>query len=255
MSASGGTGEARQNLYALLGLDGADQFDASDKEIQRQFRRRAMPLHPDQVRRRGGNEEEARKLFDELRKARDTLLDPELRAGHDKWLRVGAAAQIRRSKESKQRQQARADLEAREQRARESDAAASASSARSSEAARHARFMAPFDASRASAAKGAKEWETAVEASREDFAAAIAALDAPSGARARSGTATHESTDEPAAKRPRTSPPGSSSPPPHFAPRDPILRRLSQAGVPLPAGLGTGEDLEELLEWAGQVRG
>ena len=54
--------------------------------------------------------------------ARDTLLDPELRAEHDKKLKVGAASAIRFAKQSEARKRTKTDLEAREKLARAKDA-------------------------------------------------------------------------------------------------------------------------------------
>lgn len=66
----------KQDYYELLGVDRT----ASDEEIKKAYRRKALELHPD---RNHGNEESATKLFAEIQAAYEILADPQERAWYD----------------------------------------------------------------------------------------------------------------------------------------------------------------------------
>ncbi|KAI7172521.1 DnaJ-domain-containing protein, partial [Hortaea werneckii] len=80
-SSSGGNGNApeanvKTSYYELLGVD----RQASDDEIKRAYRKKALVLHPD---RNFGDEEQATKVFAEVQAAYEVLSDPQERAWYD----------------------------------------------------------------------------------------------------------------------------------------------------------------------------
>ncbi|KAK4962234.1 hypothetical protein LTR66_012757 [Elasticomyces elasticus] len=78
--ASSGVGtatvEVKESYYELLGV----QRQATDEEIKKAYRKKALELHPD---RNYGSEESATKLFAEVRAAYEVLSDPQERAWYD----------------------------------------------------------------------------------------------------------------------------------------------------------------------------
>ena len=66
----------KQDYYELLGVERT----ATDDEIKKAYRRKALELHPD---RNHGNEEGATKLFAEIQGAYEVLADPQERAWYD----------------------------------------------------------------------------------------------------------------------------------------------------------------------------
>jgi DnaJ homolog subfamily A member 5 len=66
----------RTSYYSLIGVE----RDATDDEIKRAYRRRALELHPD---RNYGNEENATAQFAEIQAAYEVLSDPQERAWYD----------------------------------------------------------------------------------------------------------------------------------------------------------------------------
>jgi DnaJ homolog subfamily A member 5 len=78
-SSAGGAG-AEQNVktsyYELLGV----QRNATEDEIKKAYRRKALELHPD---RNYGNEQEATSIFAEVQSAYEVLSDPQERAWYD----------------------------------------------------------------------------------------------------------------------------------------------------------------------------
>lgn len=66
----------KTSYYELLNVD----RQATDDEIKKAYRRRALELHPD---RNYGKEEEATKLFSEIQAAYEVLSDPQERAWYD----------------------------------------------------------------------------------------------------------------------------------------------------------------------------
>ncbi|EME40098.1 hypothetical protein DOTSEDRAFT_158783, partial [Dothistroma septosporum NZE10] len=73
---SGGGGEVKTSYYVLLGIE----RNATDEEIKKAYRRKALELHPD---RNYGNEEAATKTFAEIQAAHEVLSDPQERAWYD----------------------------------------------------------------------------------------------------------------------------------------------------------------------------
>ncbi|OJJ84081.1 putative C2H2 finger domain protein [Aspergillus glaucus CBS 516.65] len=69
-------GQVKNDYYGLLGL----QWDASEEEIKKAHRKKALELHPD---RNYGNVETATKLFAEVQSAYEVLSDPQERAWYD----------------------------------------------------------------------------------------------------------------------------------------------------------------------------
>lgn len=68
--------EVKTSYYELLGIE----KDATEDEIKKAYRRKALELHPD---RNHGNEENATKLFAEIQAAHEVLSDPQERAWYD----------------------------------------------------------------------------------------------------------------------------------------------------------------------------
>jgi DnaJ family protein A protein 5 len=68
--------QTKTDYYELLGVD----RQASEDEIKRAYRRKALELHPD---RNYGNVENATKLFAEIQSAYEVLSDPQERAWYD----------------------------------------------------------------------------------------------------------------------------------------------------------------------------
>ncbi|CEJ56790.1 hypothetical protein PMG11_05509 [Penicillium brasilianum] len=68
--------EQKTDYYELLGITRA----ATDDEIKKAYRRKALELHPD---RNYGNVEEATRLFAEIQSAYEVLADPQERAWYD----------------------------------------------------------------------------------------------------------------------------------------------------------------------------
>ncbi|KAL8711120.1 MAG: hypothetical protein Q9220_004501 [cf. Caloplaca sp. 1 TL-2023] len=73
---STGSQSAKTCYYELLGVDG----QATDEEIKKAYRKKALELHPD---RNFGNVEETTKLFAEVQSAYAVLSDPQERAWYD----------------------------------------------------------------------------------------------------------------------------------------------------------------------------
>ena len=74
---TGGSGkEVKTSYYALLGIP----RNATDEEIKKAYRRKALELHPD---RNYGKEELATKTFAEVQAAHEVLSDPQERAWYD----------------------------------------------------------------------------------------------------------------------------------------------------------------------------
>ena len=69
-------GQTKTDYYELLGVE----RQASEDEIKKAYRRKALELHPD---RNYGNVENATKLFAEIQSAYEVLSDPQERAWYD----------------------------------------------------------------------------------------------------------------------------------------------------------------------------
>ncbi|KAK4497462.1 hypothetical protein PRZ48_011913 [Zasmidium cellare] len=75
-STATGTQEVKTSYYVLLGVERT----ATEDEIKKAYRRKALELHPD---RNYGNEENATRLFAEIQSAYEVLSDPQERAWYD----------------------------------------------------------------------------------------------------------------------------------------------------------------------------
>ncbi|KAF2169614.1 hypothetical protein M409DRAFT_20028 [Zasmidium cellare ATCC 36951] len=75
-TATGGSQDVKTSYYVLLGVERT----ATEDEIKKAYRRKALELHPD---RNYGNEEDATRLFAEIQSAYEVLSDPQERAWYD----------------------------------------------------------------------------------------------------------------------------------------------------------------------------
>lgn len=75
-STATGTADVKTSYYVLLGVERT----ATEDEIKKAYRRKALELHPD---RNYGNEENATRLFAEIQSAHEVLSDPQERAWYD----------------------------------------------------------------------------------------------------------------------------------------------------------------------------
>ena len=81
-SSNGGTAEStpaqeeKTSYYELLGVERS----ATEDELKKAYRRKALLLHPDKNR---GDEERATKVFAEVQAAYEVLSDPQERAWYD----------------------------------------------------------------------------------------------------------------------------------------------------------------------------
>ena len=94
------------DAYELLGID----EEAGDKEVQAAYRKGSLKCHPD----RNPDDPEAGAKFDQLTQAKDTLLNPILRAELDRGRKAKREVAIRNEAEDAKRRKMREDLEARE---------------------------------------------------------------------------------------------------------------------------------------------
>ncbi|ODV94115.1 hypothetical protein PACTADRAFT_23035, partial [Pachysolen tannophilus NRRL Y-2460] len=73
--------EDKVNLYELLELDGLNYRNITEKEVRRQFRKKALIYHPDK-----DPSIEARKKFELISIALNILVDPNLKSKYDNFL-------------------------------------------------------------------------------------------------------------------------------------------------------------------------
>lgn len=99
------------DLYGLLAVE----IGASEAEIRKAYRRKALQCHPD----KNPDNPKAAELFQELSKALEILLDGSARAAYDKLLNAKKAAQLRTQKLDSKRQKLKTALEERERQAKE----------------------------------------------------------------------------------------------------------------------------------------
>ncbi|XP_055605368.1 dnaJ homolog subfamily C member 17-like [Uranotaenia lowii] len=99
------------DLYGMLGVE----IGASEQEIRKGYRKKALQCHPD----KNPDNPRAAELFQELSKALEILIDVSARAAYDKLLNAKKAAQLRNQQLDSKRQKLKNDLEERERRARE----------------------------------------------------------------------------------------------------------------------------------------
>eukprot|EP00123_Amoebidium_parasiticum_P007015 comp17817_c0_seq1/m.17931 comp17817_c0_seq1/g.17931 ORF comp17817_c0_seq1/g.17931 comp17817_c0_seq1/m.17931 type:complete len:328 (-) comp17817_c0_seq1:132-1115(-) len=94
--------------YQLLGVSP----EATEKEITRAYRKKALQYHPDK-----NPSKEAVKIFHDLSKAYEILLDPKAKAAYDNVIKARQAKAQRDQKLDDRRKRLKEDLEAREKQA------------------------------------------------------------------------------------------------------------------------------------------
>lgn len=97
------------DLYEILDIP----FGASEAEIKKSYRKKALKCHPD----KNPDNENAAEEFDNLKKILEILLDVGARAAYDRVLKSRKEAAIRNRERSKEEQSLRAKLEEREKKA------------------------------------------------------------------------------------------------------------------------------------------
>jgi len=100
------------DLYGLLGV----AFDASTKEVQKAYRRKALKCHPD----KNPGDAAAAAEFERLQKVLEILLDEAARRAYNRLVKSRRLAEIRRKELSEESRRERERLDRREQEARRS---------------------------------------------------------------------------------------------------------------------------------------
>ncbi|KAK7478984.1 hypothetical protein BaRGS_00029745 [Batillaria attramentaria] len=98
----------KMDLYGILGVSP----DATEKDIVKAYRKKALKCHPD----KNPDNPKAAELFHELSRALEVLTDPAAKAAYDNVLRARKAAEERNRALDSKRKKLKDDLEAREQR-------------------------------------------------------------------------------------------------------------------------------------------
>ncbi|KAM4013174.1 dnaJ homolog subfamily C member 17 [Anomaloglossus baeobatrachus] len=99
----------QMDLYGLLGIEA----EASEKEIKKAYRQKALTCHPD----KNPDNPRAAELFHQLSQALEVLTDGAARAAYDKLRKAKQAAAKRTEKLDAKRKKVKLDLEAREKEA------------------------------------------------------------------------------------------------------------------------------------------
>ncbi|KAG8449641.1 hypothetical protein GDO86_016325 [Hymenochirus boettgeri] len=97
------------DLYGLLGVEA----DASEREIKKAYRQKALTCHPD----KNPDNPQAAELFHQLSQALELLIDGAARAAYDKIRKAKEAAAKRTQKLDEKRKKFKLDLEERESKA------------------------------------------------------------------------------------------------------------------------------------------
>ncbi|CAG9788184.1 unnamed protein product [Diatraea saccharalis] len=97
------------DLYAVLGI----QLTATESEIKKAYRKKALQCHPD----KNPDDPKAAETFHELARALEILTDVSARLAYDKVLRAKEAAKLRHQELDSKRQKLKEDLEQREKQA------------------------------------------------------------------------------------------------------------------------------------------
>ncbi|XP_045773460.1 dnaJ homolog subfamily C member 17 [Maniola jurtina] len=97
------------DLYGILDI----QITATEVEIKKAYRKKALQCHPD----KNPDDPKAAETFHELSNALEILTDTAARAAYDKVLRAKAAAKLRHQELDSKRQKLKEDLERREREA------------------------------------------------------------------------------------------------------------------------------------------
>ncbi|XP_044149410.1 dnaJ homolog subfamily C member 17 isoform X2 [Bufo gargarizans] len=103
----------QMDLYGLLGIDA----EASEKQIKKAYRQKALTCHPD----KNPDNPRAAELFHQLSQALEVLTDGAARAAYDKLRKAKEAAAKRTQKLDEKRKKVKLDLEAREKEAQVTD--------------------------------------------------------------------------------------------------------------------------------------
>uniref|UniRef100_A0AAR2LPD6 DnaJ homolog subfamily C member 17 n=1 Tax=Pygocentrus nattereri TaxID=42514 RepID=A0AAR2LPD6_PYGNA len=99
----------QMDLYALLGVEGT----ATEKEIKKAYRQKALTCHPD----KNPDNPKAAELFHQLSQALEVLTDAAARAAYDKVRAAKKQAEERTRRLDDKRKKIKLDLEARERQA------------------------------------------------------------------------------------------------------------------------------------------
>ncbi|KAM3918781.1 dnaJ homolog subfamily C member 17 [Leptodactylus fuscus] len=99
----------QMDLYGLLGIEA----EATEKEIKKAYRQKALTCHPD----KNPDNPRAAELFHQLSQALEILTDGAARAAYDKLRKAKEAAAKRTQKLDEKRKKVKLDLEAREKEA------------------------------------------------------------------------------------------------------------------------------------------
>ncbi|XP_047534072.1 dnaJ homolog subfamily C member 17 [Vanessa atalanta] len=97
------------DLYGLLDI----QITATEAEIKKAYRKKALQCHPD----KNPDNPKAAETFHELSRALEILTDKAAKAAYDKVLKAKAAAKLRHQELDSKRQKLKEDLERREREA------------------------------------------------------------------------------------------------------------------------------------------
>ncbi|XP_014358551.2 dnaJ homolog subfamily C member 17 [Papilio machaon] len=97
------------DLYAILDV----QISATESEIKKAYRKKALQCHPD----KNPDDPKAAETFHELSRALEILTDAGARTAYDKVLKAKAAAKLRHKQLDSKRQKLKEDLERREREA------------------------------------------------------------------------------------------------------------------------------------------
>ena len=166
--------DGRSDAYAVLGIEGG--ASATEADIKKAYRRKALELHPDKNR---DDPDRAAADFSRAQRAFQVLSDAKARRALDDLVRARTLREERHAGRDEERRRMVADLEAREREAR-GEAAAAASAA--------ATFEAELDRLREEATKAAMDAAAAA-------AAPPSGTDATQGRRRRRRRGEHESLE------------------------------------------------------------
>ena len=108
----------KKDIYTMLSIEKT----ATDKEVKKAYRQRALKLHPD----KNPNDKNAAAKFDELQQIYDWIMEPQNRAKFDMHLENRQKVEVRRKAMDSALQKRRDDLERREKEAQSGEMASEA---------------------------------------------------------------------------------------------------------------------------------